>query len=39
LYDNIRYSSVPEPGSIALTLVGFAGFGTFLFLRRNSANR
>lgn len=39
LYDNIRYSSVPEPGSIALTLAGFAGFGTLLFLRRNSAKR
>lgn len=39
LYDNIRYSSVPEPGSIALTLAGFAGFGTLMILRRNSAKR
>jgi hypothetical protein len=39
LYDNIQYSSIPEPSSVALSLVGLAGFGTFLFLRRTSVQR
>ena len=39
LYDNIQYSSIPEPSSVALSLVGLAGFGAFLFLRRASAQR
>lgn len=37
LYDDIRYSSVPEPGSLALGLTGFVGLGSLVFLRRRSA--
>jgi hypothetical protein len=39
LYDNIQYSSIPEPSSVALSLVGLAGFGTLLFRRRASVQR
>ena len=39
LYDNIQYSSIPEPSSVALSLVGLAGFGALLFRRRASAQR
>jgi MYXO-CTERM domain-containing protein len=39
LYDDIKYSSVPEPGSIGLGLLGLAGLGAVSFLRRSSAKR
>jgi hypothetical protein len=37
LYDDIRYSAVPEPGSVTLTLIGVAGLA--LRLRRSRAGR
>jgi len=37
LYDDIRYSSVPEPGSTALCILGLSGLA--LFLRRRRADR
>jgi hypothetical protein len=37
LYDDIRYSSVPEPGSTALCILGISGLA--LFLRRSRADR
>ena len=39
LYDNIQYSSIPEPSSVALSLVGLAGFGALLFRRRAPVQR
>ena len=39
LYDSIQYSSIPEPSSVALSFVGLAGFGAFLFLRGTSVQR
>jgi hypothetical protein len=39
LYDNIQYSSIPEPSSVALSFVGLAGLGALLVLRRASAQR
>ena len=39
LYDNIQYSSIPEPSSVALSLVGLAGFGALFLRRRASVQR
>ena len=39
LYDNIQYSSIPEPDSVSLGLVGLTGLGALLFLRRTSVRR